>query len=135
MFFEKFQILTEKRGRLCRLLAPWGLVFFMFTRWAKDSVAERQRERGKEYGLHDGLVLSPRRNAGKERLGNGWEMLSACLGCKSRFISRLARADPVLTSPHMTRSSISRTVKIFLVALILTFVWTVFQVAAMVGLL
>lgn len=35
----------------------------------------------------------------------------------------------------MTRSSISRTVKIFLVALILTFVWTVFQVAAMVGLL
>ncbi len=35
----------------------------------------------------------------------------------------------------MTRSSIEAATKIFLVALILVFIWTVFQVLAQVGLL
>lgn len=45
----------------------------------------------------------------------------------------MARAYPVDTSPRMTRPSIEVSVKIFLVALILTFVWTVFQVFGMLG--
>ncbi len=45
----------------------------------------------------------------------------------------MARGDPVITSPRMTRQSIETSVKIFLVALILAFVWTVFQVFGMLG--
>lgn len=49
------------------------------------------------------------------------------------LISRLARVAEVDTSPRMTRQSIERSVKIFLVALILTFAWTVYQVFVLVG--
>jgi hypothetical protein len=45
----------------------------------------------------------------------------------------LAGPDSAATSPRMTRQSIEFSVKIFLVALILTFVWTVFQVFGMLG--
>jgi hypothetical protein len=48
-------------------------------------------------------------------------------------ISRLARARQVITSPRMTRKSIEASVKIFLVALVITFVWTVTKVLAMLG--
>ena len=50
-------------------------------------------------------------------------------------ISRLARKDPVITSPRMTRKSIEASVKIFLIALIITFAWTVSKVLGMLGLL
>jgi len=45
----------------------------------------------------------------------------------------LARAKRIITSPRMTRKSIEASVKIFLVALVITFVWTVTKVLAMLG--
>lgn len=48
-------------------------------------------------------------------------------------ISRLARVMWVITSPRMTRQSIEGSVKLFLIALIITFVITVLKVFAMLG--
>ena len=47
------------------------------------------------------------------------------------FPWRIAR--PALQTAAMTRASIERSIKIFLVALILTFLWTVWKVGLMVG--
>lgn len=51
------------------------------------------------------------------------------------LISPLAGPDYTATRPSMTRKSIEASVKIFLVALILTFVWTLTQVAGILGFL
>lgn len=47
----------------------------------------------------------------------------------------MAGLDSAATSPRMTRQSIEASVKVFLIALIITFVITVLKVFAMLGLL
>lgn len=44
------------------------------------------------------------------------------------------RADSMLVGARMTRPSIERSIHVFLVALVLTFIWTVTKVAALLGL-